>query len=407
MPPPRQLMMSALRGRKGILAPERIEGNAKKTFQCTMAAPIFFGEHEIGVLAFQRKDAKHIYGMTDLHFFVALAHIVAPFFKAIGRIDNLETENKRLRLVTEKKPPLVGSGKAMQRLRHITTVVASSIHPVLILGATGTGKELVAGLIHELSDRAQGPLVMVNCAAIPRELFESEFFGYERGAFTGASERRVGLLEQSHGGTLFLDEIGDLSVEHQARILRAIETGRFRRVGGKQEISACFRVIAATNKDLAAEIKKGDFREDLYHRLNTVVIRVPSLNQRRSDIPELAQYFLKAACARTSVPERQFSPKAIEYLVNHAWPGNVRELRNTIEAANMFCRNDVIEVEDLRAVCNTYDTESVPLPLMEMERLHIKKVLEYTDGNMQETARLLDIGRSTLYNKLKQYGLKL
>jgi DNA-binding NtrC family response regulator len=405
-PPPHERLMSTLTERRGILVFERVARGDATALRCTMAAPIFLGAHRIGALAFQHEQEQRACGKSDLHFFVALAHITAPFFKAIERIEELETENRRLRLAGQKLTRLVGSGKAMARVNRVIGIVASTLQPVLILGATGTGKELVAGLIHELSDRAQGPLVTVNCAAIPRDLFESEFFGHEKGAFTGAATRRTGLLEQSHGGTLFLDEIGDLSIEHQARILRAVETGRFRRVGGEEEISADFRVIAATNKNLPSEIKRGAFREDLYHRLNAVEIDIPPLTQRRCDIPELARHFLEAAHAKTKGPERRLSPSAIEYLVKQPWPGNVRELKNTIEVANTFCRGDVIDVDDLRAVCCVHDTEAAPLPLMETERIHIMKALEYTDGNMMATARLLGIARTTLYNKLSQHGLR-
>ena len=400
VPPPRRLMMSSLRERKGTLVPEHITDNSEKTTRFTMVAPIFFGDRKIGSLAFQRKGAERAYTTRDLHFFVALAHIAAPFFKAIERIESLETENERLRLIAEKTPRLVGSSKTMRRLQSMIATVAPSMHPVLIQGATGTGKELVAGLIHELSDRANGPMVIVNCAAIPGELFEGEFFGHERGAFTGATERRIGLLEQSDGGSLFLDEIGDLSLEHQARILRAIETGQFRRVGGKKEIKADFRVIAATNKKIAEQIRKGAFREDLFHRLNGVMFNISPLSQRRHDIPELAQHFLDMACAKTKGPQRRFAPEAIQYMLSRAWPGNVRELKYAVEAANIFCRGDTINIKDLQVASELQETEEVPLSLEEIQRRHIKKVIEYTDGNMQEAARILGIGRSTLYNKL-------
>ncbi len=402
----RERLSRVLQERRGLLIPERSVHGGKALVRCTMAAPIFFGEHHIGALCIDRTMSKRAWNRQDLHFFVALAHIIAPFFGAIERMEQLEDENRKLRAGGGKLGQIIGTSKAMAQVQHLVAMVAPSMQPVLILGPTGTGKELIAGLIHELSSRAKEPLVPVNCAAIPRELFESEFFGHEKGAFTGASGLKTGLLEQSNKGTLFLDEIGDLSLEHQARILRAVETGRFRRVGGQEEISADFRVVTATNKELAEEIRAGRFREDLYHRLRAVEIRIAPLSQRRCDIPELARHFLETAAARTGTPVRRLSPKALEYLAEMPWPGNVRELKNVMEVANTMCREGLIDVADLRAFASVLDRGDIPTPLGDLERRHIARTIEYTNGNMVEAARLLGIGRSTLYNKLAQYGLK-
>lgn len=392
--------------RRGVLVPGKSEENGKILVRCVMTAPILLGEYQVGALALTKCTAERPFQKRDLHFLVALANIVAPFFKAIERIEELEAENRRLRLAEEKFTRLVGSSKTMTGLQRMIRLAAPSAQSVLVLGDTGTGKELVASLIHELSDRASGPFITVNCAAIPRDLFESEFFGYEKGAFTGALNRKIGLLEESHSGTLFLDEIGDLCAEHQARILRAVETGRFRRVGGDEEVVADFRVVAATNKELAVEIQQGRFRQDLYHRLRAIEIRIPALGQRRCDIPELARHFLQVACVKTKTPLRSFSPKAIEYLVSLPWPGNVRELKNVVDVANTFCQGEVIDVDELRAIAGAHDSGDAPLSLAEVERLHIVKTIEYTNGNMVETAKLLGIGRNTLYTKLAQYGLR-
>ena len=402
----RERLTRVLKERRGILAPERAPNGDKTRVRCTMAAPIFLGDHTIGALCIDRTTDSRVWCRQDLHFFVALAHIIAPFFGAVERMEQLEDENRKLRATGAKLARIVGASKAMAEVQRLVTMVAPSMQPVLILGPTGTGKELVAGLIHELSSRSREPLVIVNCAAIPRELFESEFFGHEKGAFTGAVGRKTGLLEQSHGGTLFLDEIGDLSLEHQARILRAVETGRFRRVGGQEEISADFRIVTATNKELTEEIKLGRFREDLYHRLRAVEVRIAPLCQRRSDIPELARHFLQAAAEKEGTPPRRLTPKALEYLAELPWPGNVRELKNMMEVAHTICKDEVIDVADLRAFAAVQDRSPVPVPLEEVERRHIERTIEYTNGNMVETARLLGIGRSTLYNKLAQYGLK-
>jgi DNA-binding NtrC family response regulator len=402
----RARLSKVLTERRGLLFPERAMNGEKVRVCCTMAAPIFFGEHHIGALCIERTLSERVWYRQDLHFFVALAHIIAPFFGAIERMEQLEAENRKLRATGEKLGRIVGGSKSMAQVQRVVTMVAPSMQPVLILGPTGTGKELIAGLIHELSSRAKEPMVTVNCAAIPRELFESEFFGHEKGAFTGAVGRKTGLLEQSHKGTLFLDEIGDLSLEHQARILRAVETGRFRRVGGEEEISADFRVVTATNKELVEEIKAGRFREDLYHRLRAVEIRIAPLCQRRCDIPELAQYFLEAAAAKSGAAVRRLNPKALEYLAEMPWPGNVRELKNVMEVAHTICQDGVIDVADLRAFASVHDRGDTPATLSDVERKHIARTLEYTNGNMVETARLLGIGRSTLYNKIAHYELK-
>lgn len=402
----RDWMLSAMEKRRGVLAPKRIGEGLTAVIECTMASPMFFGEYEIGVLALHQKAQDRGYQKRDLHFFVALTHIVAPFFKAIERIEELEAENRRLRHADEKMGQIIGSSKSMAGVQRLIQMVAPTMQPVLIQGATGTGKELAASLIHELSERSAGPLTRVNCAAIPQELFESAFFGHERGAFTNALARKTGLLEESNGGTLFLDEIADLNMHHQARILRAVETGQFRRVGGEKDVTADFRVIAATNKDLATEIQNGNFREDLYHRLRAVEIRIPPLSQRRCDIPELARHFLKEASATLKGPARRLTPKAIEYLVNLPWPGNVRELRHMIGVACTLCQGEVIDIDDLRMLSSAHDTDNAPLPLAEVERLHIVKVFDFTDGNIVEAARLLGIARGTLYKKLTQYNLR-
>jgi DNA-binding NtrC family response regulator len=402
----RERLSRAIKERRGLLAPERAMRGEKALVRCTMAAPIFLGEHHIGALCIDRTMAERAWCRQDLHFFVALAHLIAPFFGAVERMEQLEDENRKLRVTGQKLGRIVGNSRAMAQVQRMVAMVAPSMQPVLILGPTGTGKELVAGLIHELSSRAKEPMVTVNCAAIPRELFESEFFGHEKGAFTGAVGRKTGLLEQSHRGTLFLDEVGDLSLEHQARILRAVETGRFRRVGGGEEITADFRVVTATNKELVEEIKAGRFREDLYHRLRSVEIRIAPLCQRRCDIAELAQHFLQAAAAKCNAPVRRLSPKALEYLAELPWPGNVRELKNVMEVAHTVCQDAVIDVADLRAFAAVHDRDDVPAPLDDMERQHIVRTLEYTNGSMVEAARLLGISRSTLYNKLAHFGLR-
>lgn len=372
---------------------------------CTwiLAAPICLGEHEIGALGLARTTKEAPYGEKDVDFLVALASVIAPFLRAFERIDELELENKRLRVADQKLTQLIGSSKAMKALHETIKAIAPSHQTVLILGETGTGKELVARLVHELSGRTDGGLVTVNCAAIPRELFESEFFGYEKGAFTGAVGRKMGLLEQSDCGTLFLDEIGDLSLDNQGRILRAVETGSYRRVGGLRELEANLRVLAATNKDLVQEMRNGRFREDLYHRLKAIEVRIPPLRERRYDIPELAEYFLSKA---TGDETRHFSSDAIEYLMAQKWPGNVRELKNTVQVVATVCRAEQIQVQDVRTVVSLSDDSHVPVTLEQLEKDHITRTLDYCGGKVLETAKCLGISKSSLYNKLGQFGLR-
>jgi len=248
--------------------------------------------------------------------------------------------------------------------------------------------------------------VTVNCAAIPADLFESEFFGHEKGAFTGALQRKRGLLEQSDGGTLFLDEIGDLSPANQARILRALETKQFRRVGGNEEIQVDFRLVAATNRKIAAELESGRFRKDLYHRLKGIEIAMPPLRERRGDIPLLAEYFLQAARAKAQTPPRQLSPRALQYLTSHSWPGNVRELKSCLETALTFCQTGEVDMEDLRAVCGTQDSTESPIPLAEAEKREILKALAHCNGRVVDAAGVLGVSKSKLYNKIAEYGLK-
>jgi Nif-specific regulatory protein len=403
VPPPESALLQALGELRGFLVPERIKDDTLSRLRLTLVAPIFFGNQAIGAVAAQTQTPQRAYDETDLQFLVALAYAAAPFFGAIEQRHQLEQEVEMLRAVRQQSVMLVGDSPATRRVLEIVALVAPTLQSVLIIGETGTGKELVARLIHDSSDRVSGPLLTLNCAAIPTDLIESELFGYEKGAFTGAHERRIGLLEQSDGGTLFLDEVGDLSPESQARILRAIETRRFRRVGGKEEIASDFRIIAATNKDVSNEAEHPEFRRDLYHRLRGVQIRVPALRERRSDIPALAEHFLLQARRSAKHPLRGFAPDALEYLTTYSWPGNVRELEHCIEAAVMFSRSEFITDEDLHTVIGGQTMHAKPIPLQELERRHILQTLKYCDGHVFEASKLLGIGKTKLYERLNEY----
>jgi two-component system, NtrC family, nitrogen regulation response regulator NtrX len=250
---------------------------------------------------------------------------------------SLITETKILKRKVFKTREMIGESDALKQIRTLIDRVAPTDARILITGGNGTGKELVARWIHEKSNRSSGPLVEVNCAAIPSELIESELFGHEKGAFTSAIKQRIGKFELANGGTLFLDEIGDMSLSAQAKVLRALQENKITRVGGEKEITVSPRVVAATNKDLKAEIGKGNFREDLYHRLSVIVIHVPSLNERKDDIPLLAESFMKEICEDYAMPLKAFAPDAFAELQKVDWTGNIRELHNVIERLVILC----------------------------------------------------------------------
>jgi DNA-binding NtrC family response regulator len=259
--------------------------------------------------------------------------------------DEVIKENKVLKrkISRGKITNIIGSSNVIANIKEMIIKVAPSDARVMITGANGSGKELVARQIHEKSNRNKAPFVEVNCAAIPSELIESELFGHEKGAFTSAHKQRKGKFEQANNGTLFLDEIGDMSLSAQAKVLRALQENKISRVGGDKEIKVNVRIVAATNKNLQKEIKEGNFREDLFHRLNVIPIKVPSLNDRTEDIPELANHFLKSICKDQGIQAKQISHKAMKGLQNLSWTGNIRQLRNVIERLIILCENEITE----------------------------------------------------------------
>jgi DNA-binding NtrC family response regulator len=293
----------------------------------------------------------------------------------------------------------------------IRTAAKSDI-AVLILGPTGSGKEVVARMIHELSRRGQHKLQAVNCAALPDTLFESELFGYEKGAFTGAQQRKLGRLELAHQGTLFLDEIGDLALVAQAKLLRALEERRFERLGGNEPIEVDFRLISSTNRPLDQCVRDGRFREDLYYRVNAFSIRLPSLRERASDIPVLAQRFLSRYCAANGLPAdgKVLAKDAMELLMQYHWPGNIRELEGTVSRAALSAHAKAIraaDIEFLHAGEAPAQGARPRLPsLADAERAHILRVLQAVHWNKKQAAQILEISRGTLYRKIVEYGLE-
>jgi DNA-binding NtrC family response regulator len=307
---------------------------------------------------------------------------------------------------------MIGRDEKMLVVFEWIRTAAKSDISVLILGPTGSGKEVVARMIHELSRRGKERFQAVNCAALPDTLFESELFGYEKGAFTGAHDRKPGRLELADRGTLFLDEIGDLSPVAQAKLLRALEERRFERLGGQKSVHVDFRLISATNRPLDLFVRDGRFREDLYYRINAFAIRLPSLRERQVDIPVLASRFLARYCAANGLPldAKTFAPEAMAQLQTYTWPGNIRELESTVSRAALSAPGRIIretDVEFLHAHPAGDPSEPARLPtLREAEREHIYRALESTGWNKKETARLLEISRGTLYRKILEYALE-
>jgi len=307
---------------------------------------------------------------------------------------------------------LVGQSPAMRRVMDLVEKVAPSKASVVITGQSGTGKEMIARAVHQLSPRRDKPFIATNCSAIPAGLMESEMFGHERGAFTGADQRQLGAWELADGGTLFLDEVGEIPIELQAKFLRVLEEERLRRLGGKSEISIDVRVISATNKDLKEEIRSGRFREDLYFRLNVFHIPLSPLKERRDDIPLLVQHFIDGFGREGGKKLAGLTPQATKVLSEYAWPGNIRELRNTLERAVILCGSAAIDVEHLPAEMAVGGGESaylkVPfgLPLREVEKEYILSSLGRMQNNKARTAQALGISEKTLYNKLYRYSGK-
>jgi DNA-binding NtrC family response regulator len=310
-------------------------------------------------------------------------------------------------LCRESPYPIVGKSADAQKLMRIISLMADNPSTtILIEGETGTGKELVARNIHSLSARRENPFVDINCASIPENIFESELFGYEAGAFTDAKSTKRGLLEIADGGTLFLDEVAEMPLPSQAKLLRVIETKTFRRVGGTREIKVDIRVIAATNKIILKSLKDGTFREDLYYRLSVMPLALPPLRERSEDIPMLANFFISEISRSMNKPPKELAEDALSALCAYPWPGNIRELKNVIERALLLCPGNAIAPHDL-TLSNIHlkENPSAPLTIEEVEKEHIRKILSSVEGNRTKAARILGISRSTLGEKIKKYNL--
>ncbi len=336
---------------------------------------------------------------------------LAELLQAVARAAEyrrLRLENRSLRRAVfqqEAAPLLYGHSRAMERLRSVLERASQSSSNVLILGESGSGKELAARTIHRGSARRDLPFLALNCAALPDELLESELFGHERGAFTGATARRHGLLELAHMGTLFLDEVGEMSVAMQAKLLRALDRGEIRRLGSDRTLHVDVRIIAATNKDLARATADGQFRLDLYYRLGVVVIEVPPLRQRAEDIPLLVEHFARQV-APPGRPPVKVTAEAMALLSRYPWPGNVRELRNVVERLSVLSDDREVTAAEIALhlpATLPEELDGTMQPLEEVERRHILEVLQRCGGNRTRAARVLGVDPKTLYNKLKSY----
>lgn len=323
----------------------------------------------------------------------------------------LKLENVQLKENIDEiiKPDnLIGESFQIRKIYELVNSVARTDTTVMIRGESGTGKELVAKAIHINSSRKYSPIITVNCGALTESILESELFGHEKGAFTGAQFKRKGKFEMANGGTIFLDEIGSISLKMQVELLRVIETKQFNRVGGNELIKSDFRVITATNEPLEEMVKAGRFREDLYYRLNVFNIMIPPLRERRDDIPLLVKFFIDKFSSAMNKKIKDISKDAMEFLMGYDWPGNVRELENAVERAMVVGKSDSINVEDLpfHLSTNNYDLNGNDKSLAAMEKKYISKILSENGWNVSKTAQLLDIDRVTLYNKISKYSLR-
>ncbi len=372
-------------------------------------------------------DRQHVVQALEAVENGAYTYLEKPFIpqKLLLEVRNCATQIKlsrqanylRKSAAESARKELLGDSEVMTALKKQISKAAASDARVLITGPNGVGKELVAEALHHGSARADNPLVKVNCAAIPRELIESELFGYERGAFTGAYDRKIGMIEEADGGTLFLDEVGDMALETQAKLLRVLQENEFVRVGGTQAIPFDVRVIAATNKNLRTAIKKGEFRSDLYFRLNVLPLHVPSLAEHREDIELLARHFLKKAGAPRG-EEKRLSTDAARLLQEYAWPGNVRELRNYMERAAIMVERDEIKLEDLQRIlpdlsasrgkieAGAVGSGSLRELLESYEHSLLVSAYEQSKGNVSKMARILQTDRANLHRKLARYKIR-
>ncbi len=331
--------------------------------------------------------------------------IIPLVYKALDKVKDNKSRVVQ-QAVTKGFNQIIGKSPLILQAKKLAEKVALTDAAVLLTGETGTGKEVFASAIHEGSDRKKNSFVAINCSAFSKEILESELFGHKQGAFTGALKDKKGLIEEANGGTLFLDEIGEMPIELQAKLLRVLETREFIKMGETKVSKSDFRLIAATNRDLIDEIKQGNFREDLYFRLNVFEITLPPLRERKEDLKAIAKHFIDIFSHKLHLTGVQVNPDYYKVLERNDWKGNIRELRNAVERSLILMDNNILDAESLPHYSEKAVPESDSLSIRSLEKIHIQKVLQYTKGNKAEAARLLEIGIATLYRKLEEYGLK-
>ncbi len=385
--------------------------DAKSSFQTRglMAAPLIYKDEVIGVVEVLNKLSAGPYDEEDLTLLQIFANLVANAAHNAAQHETVVKENRGLRESLRVQTPVIGNSTALRQVNDMINRVAGSNATVLLLGETGTGKEVAARQIHAASPRKDRPFIAINCAALPETLLESELFGHEKGAFTGAHAEKMGRFEMADGGALFLDEIGDISMSTQVKLLRVLQEKEFVRVGGTRTISTDVRIIAATNRDLRAAMEKGTFREDLYYRLNVFPIQLPPLRGRREDIPLLVEHFIGVAAATLDNPEPTVSNDAMALLASYDWPGNIRELQNVMERAVLLTDGETVAVDQLprEIVGDALPTKDADgeSSLWGYEKAMIVKALRESDWNQSKAARALGISRDNLRYRIKKYKI--
>lgn len=420
-PPADDILALCFAERDALLVEETLEtnGSSNKLSRRTMiVAPIVVDEEVYALLHLYSSSPFNVATSEDLDLAVAVTQQLGPALVALERQTLLTSENEQLRESLRVESELIGQSKGIRDVLQEVALVAPTNATVMICGESGVGKELVARAIHFSSKRRGGPFVCLNCAALPETLLESELFGHEKGAFTGATEQKKGKFEVAHKGSIFLDEIGEMSLAVQAKLLRVLDGQAFERVGGDKPIKAQVRVVAATNRDLEKGVAEGKFRSDLYYRLRVVELRIPPLRARVDDIPLLANHFLKRFAGEMGRKVRGFTSEAMAKLTAYDWPGNVRELKNCIERAVVLSRGAVIGAEEI-SISGPKPAPAIgfppvqmaspvhaPVSLEQIEAEHIAATLRYTGWNKSQTAAILGIERSTLDRKIKRYNIQ-
>lgn len=369
-----------------------------------ICVPIVQGESTLGAIHLYREKGR--FQKSDFDIAIPLANILTVALVRARHERVLQVDQERMADKAAVSNELIGESKPMVELKSRITRVARATGSVLIRGESGSGKELVARAVHRASARSDRPMLSVNCAAMPRDLMESQLFGHKKGAFTGADSDHAGLFQQANTGTLFLDEVGEMTLDGQAKLLRILEGHPFLPVGGVKEVTSDVRVIAATNRDLSEFVRDGKFREDLFYRLSVFELYIPPLRDRTSDVELLVNHFLDHFKRQHGRPNLTLSPDAKEKLLTYAWPGNVRQLRNVIDSSIVMCEGNVILADDLglRDVGRTEELESLRIDFW--ERRLIQEALKRTSGNIPDAAKLLGLGRATLYRKVEEYGIE-